>query len=343
MVSSYYKHLSILLLLWIGLSSNNPNQFSLVLAGAATTKSYYDILGVPKAASPQDIKKAFRTLALKHHPDKGGKEEEFKELTKAYETLSDPEQKEVYDTYGEAGISMGANGPSAGGNPFAAGGAGQQYGGAGGGTPFESFFSSSNGGPQQGGQGFSNIDLSDILEQMMGGGRTKSGFQKRRSSPKPPPPPKQSYTRKVSCTLEELATGATKKLKVSFQGQDKVYTINLKPGWKEGTKVTFDGKPGGLLPTMVFVLQQAPHKFLRRDGNNLHYTCWISESEQTKGGIFLKVPLPTGEVWFVESGGAGVSNGEKQIILAKGMPIKGGPERGDLIVEFRVRRSTTSS
>jgi DnaJ-class molecular chaperone len=145
--------------------------------------------------------------------------------------------------------------------------------------------------------------------------------------------------------LEELATGATKKLKVTFQeGQEKVYTIHLKPGWKEGTKLTFDGSSKSVHPTMVFEIRQAPHKYLRRDGNNLHYTCWISES-QTKGGINVKIPLPTGDAWskiIPKSDERAVSSGEKMVIPSKGMPIKGGPERGDLIIEFRVRRSATS-
>ena len=85
-------------------------------------RSYYDILNVSKTATAQEIKKSYRKLALKHHPDKGGDEETFKEISKAYEILSDPDQKEVYDTYGEAGLSSagapGGSHPFAGGNPF---------------------------------------------------------------------------------------------------------------------------------------------------------------------------------------------------------------------------------
>ena len=63
-------------------------------------KSYYDILGVKKSASADEIKKAFRKLARKHHPDAGGDEETFKEINEAYEVLSDPEKKKQYDTFG---------------------------------------------------------------------------------------------------------------------------------------------------------------------------------------------------------------------------------------------------
>lgn len=67
------------------------------------SKNYYDILGVKKSASADEIKKAFRKLAQKHHPDAGGNEETFKEINEAYEVLSDPEKKEQYDTYGTVG------------------------------------------------------------------------------------------------------------------------------------------------------------------------------------------------------------------------------------------------
>ena len=283
---------------------------------SSSPSSYYEILGISKTANEKEIKKAYRSLALKHHPDKGGKEETFKEISKAYEVLSDPQQKQVYDAYGEAGIdnygAAGAAGPGSY-NPFTnAGGGG---GGGGGPNPFGAFFSSSssssnnqqgfsfqsfgNGG---GGSGTYNIDLSEILNKMMGaessssfqqqqraGGSSSSFFQQTPSAAMP----KSSYTRKVPCSLEELATGTTKKLKLKFKnGLEKVYKIDIKKGWKRGTKITFPGNQRNGLPTIVFIIQEVPHKFLRRDGNNLHYTCWISES-QTKGGIVVKVPLPS--------------------------------------------------
>jgi len=77
-------------------------------------KDYYNILGVDKKATKDDIKKAFRKLALKHHPDKGGTDEKFKEITEAYAILSDDKKRREYDTYGQSfgGASGPAGGPS---------------------------------------------------------------------------------------------------------------------------------------------------------------------------------------------------------------------------------------
>lgn len=332
--------------------------------------SLYDVLGVGKTANEKEIKKAYRKLALKHHPDKTanlsekarkGAEEKFKEVNKAYETLSDPEKRKLYDLYGEAGIETGGTpgaGAGYGANPFASGD---------GTNPFQGFFgsSSTSSSSSRGGPGFrtetfsfgpdadGNIDFSQILQQMMGGTSTSSGVFFGRAPPdgtgasstgskfhrsRTPPP---SYSKKLTCSLEELATGATKKLRVAFQGTEKMYTIKLKPGWKEGTKIKFQGSVGGQ-PTMTFIVQQAPHRFLRRSGDDLHYTCWISEG-QTKGGIKINITLPTGEVWtkkIPRNNTLEVSNGETMKIPSKGMPIKGGPERGDLVVEFRIRQSS---
>ena len=111
--------------------------------------SYYDVMGVSRTADQKEIKKAYRKLALRLHPDKGGDEEKFKKISKAYETLSDENQREVYDRFGEEAVEGGA-GPKM---PSQA-------------RPFghEQNFSFQNAG--------GNINLSEILEQMMGGKKT---------------------------------------------------------------------------------------------------------------------------------------------------------------------------
>jgi DnaJ-class molecular chaperone len=330
------------LLLWIAFLSS---KFISVAAG----KSYYDILGVPKGSSGTDIKKAYFKLALKHHPDKGGDEEKFKEISEAFECLSSPEKRDLYDHYGQAGVANGgptANsfpfGSAGGGNPFGAGGnpfggSGEQRGG-----PFPSFCFNMPGQGSYGGQNRNNnIDLSEILQKMMA---QSNAFQSSSPPHPPPPPPPQTYSKPVTCTLEDLARGVTKKMKVTYQGQEKIFEIQIKKGWKEGTKISFPGKTGGY-PTMTFIVRQAPHKYLRREGNDLFYTCWIDE-RQTQGGFKVNIPLPSGEAWSKTiprgQGRVVVSNGEKIVVPSRGMVIKGGPDCGDLIIEFRVRRSMES-
>lgn len=293
--------------------------------------SYYDTLGVSRTADQKEIKKAYRKLALRMHPDKGGDEEKFKELSKAYDTLSDDKKRKLYDQFGEEAVEGGA-GPnmSSHGHPFRNG----------------QGFSFNNGAGNS--QGFSfndavgNIDLSDILRQMMGGqmgGQMPGNKSRQKSSAEKKT---KVYTHRVGCTLEELAVGETKKLKMTLKGKQKIYNINLKPGWKAGTKVTFQGKNG--LPTMVFVIEELPHKYFERRGDDLYYKHYIPES-LASSEINLNMLLPSGEQFsrsvFIDRGKSDtlLANGKRLVIPSKGMPIKGGPERGNLIVEFRVGKS----
>src|SRR4051812_38038888 len=127
----------------------------------ATKRDYYEILGVEKGASADEIKKAFRRAAIEHHPDRGGEEVKFKEINEAYEVLKDPSKRQRYDQFGHAGV--GANGGGMGGNPF------------------EGF-----GGFGQAGQGqnvnfdFGDLGLGDIFSSFFGGGGSQAGGQRQK-------------------------------------------------------------------------------------------------------------------------------------------------------------------
>lgn len=153
-------------------------------------RDFYDVLGVTKSASAEEIKKAYRKLAIKFHPDKnpGDKaaEDNFKEAAEAYEVLSNPEKKQRYDHYGHAGVGGASGGGYGGGGGMNMEDIFSQFGdifGGGGGSPFESFF---------GGGG----------QQSRGGRRVAKGTNLRI---------------KVKLTLEEIANGTEKKIKVNKQ------------------------------------------------------------------------------------------------------------------------------
>ncbi|KAJ1972620.1 Molecular chaperone (DnaJ super), partial [Dimargaris verticillata] len=276
-------------------------------------KDYYGILGVSKDATEDQIKKAYRKEALKWHPDRNPDSKEmadkkFKEVSEAYEVLSDKGKRQIYDQFGEEGLKGGGSG--GGGGPGGAGGFGgfpggtfsfSTSGGGGGFRPFTpsnaedifaQFFSAGNGS----GFGFrtqTNGDMSSFMSSGGGGSPymdMDSGFggfpfgghshrQQPRRSPVAPPP----VQRPLPVSLEELYTGTTKKLKVKRHIVDqatgrqvpaeKILTVDIKKGWKPGTKIKFAGagdeSPGGHTQDIEFTLQEKPHPVFKRDGDNL--------------------------------------------------------------------------
>ena len=238
------------------------------------------------------------------------------------------------------------------------------FGGPGGGSSgfggFPGMFGGMGGAPSSGNTAeFSQIDLNEIIRQMMGGvpmngaSRTMNGEQffgrqrnnrdsssyypnfhgqqqkQRQSSTK-------EYTRSVHCSLEELSRGCTKKLKVSYPMiGEKVYTLNIRPGWKSGTKIKFLSSKSeeGEYPPITFVVQEKKHPYLRRDGNDLLWKCNLTNSQAEKGSK-LRLPLPDGSVLEVQSK-AGTTTGEKITIQGRG--IQGKSEKGNVIIEFAVK------
>ena len=215
---------------------------------------YYKTLGVSKTADDNEIKKAYRKLALKYHPDRNkeaGAEEQFKKVNEAFEVLSDKEKRKVYDEFGEAGLKAGAGGGGgpAGGNPFA-GAAGGMPGGfsfssTGGGMP-GGFSFASGGMPGGAGGGFRPRDPNDIFSAFFngadpfaniggGGGMGGGGFGgfnnlggmggmgmdgSRTNSARSQPTEVEVVTRPLPVALEDIYKGVTKKLKVTSKLRD---------------------------------------------------------------------------------------------------------------------------
>ncbi|XP_026158301.1 dnaJ homolog subfamily B member 1b [Mastacembelus armatus] len=323
-------------------------------------KDYYDILGIKKGASEDDIKKAYRKQALRYHPDKNkspGAEDKFKEIAEAYDVLSDPKKKDIYDRYGEEGLKGG--GPTAGGGPgnfsysfqgdphaiFA-----EFFGGR---NPFEQFFGGRNGGMDE------DMDTDDPFARFGMGGGGMGGFPRSFSSgmggmgghtsvvKKQQDPP---LVHDLRVTLEEVLTGCTKKMKISrkrlnpdgrtTRTEDKILEVQIKKGWKEGTKITFpkdgDETPTNIAADVVFVLKDKPHTLFKRDGSDIIYTAKVSLRDALCGST-INAPTLEGKTVTVSSTDI-VHPGMKRRISGEGLPYPKRPDRrGDLIVEYEVK------
>ncbi len=231
---------------------------------------YYQILGVSKNSSAEEIKKAYRKLALEHHPDrnKGDKasEEKFKEVTRAYEVLSDPTKKQQYDQFGHAAFEQGAGGFS-GGNPFAGGFSGQS-------GPFRYTYST---GGDAGGFDF-GTDPFEIFEQFFGGGNP---FGRRQQRP--------LYS--IQIDFMEAVKGVTKKVNIG----GKTQTVKVPAGVDNGQRVRF-----GEFDIQVVV---KPDKRFKREGYDVVTEEEISfpqaaigteiNVETVDGKVKLKIPAGT--------------------------------------------------
>mmetsp|Transcript_7757 Transcript_7757/g.16701 ORF Transcript_7757/g.16701 Transcript_7757/m.16701 type:complete len:325 (+) Transcript_7757:272-1246(+) len=302
-------------------------------------RDYYSILGVAKGADENELKKSYRKLAMKWHPDKNPDNREqaeakFKEVSEAYEVLSDPQKREIYDKFGEEGLKNGMGGGGGGGpggfhfrNPedlFAEFFGGRSpFGGMGGGEDFDFPFGGMGG---MGGMPFGFGGMPGM------GGMRQAGPRKAKA-----------IEQTLYCTLEEIYTGCTKKMKISRQVRGKqeseILEINVKPGWKKGTKITFPEK-GDELPNVVpadiiFILDEKPHPKLRRDGNDLMHTAHISLADALCGTT-VSVPHLDGtnvELTVKDI----ITPGTQKVVRGKGMPITKQPGTyGNMFIKFEV-------
>ncbi|KAF7491545.1 DnaJ -like protein subfamily B member 4 [Sarcoptes scabiei] len=300
-------------------------------------KNYYDILGISKKATDDEIKKAYRQLALKYHPDKNKSpeaEEKFKLVAEAYEVLSDKKKREVYDQYGEAGLRGEV--------PNDAGFAGQ-------GMPNFNF--SFHGDPHQTFSQFFGTDnpfdiilnfgRSDTDFSPFGPKLSTSGFDRK---PKKQDPPVEHN---LNVSLEEVLRGCSKKMKIIrkvYQGntvrkEDKVLTINVKPGWKAGTKITFpregDQNPGTIPSDIIFIIQDKPHKIFKRDGADILYTHKIT-LKNALCGHQVRIPTLENDEVALRINDV-ITPTTVRRISGRGLPYSKEPsKRGDLVVRFDI-------
>jgi curved DNA-binding protein len=283
-------------------------------------KDYYKILGIDKKASQDDIKKAFRKLAVKYHPDKTkdnkAAEEKFKLINEANEVLSDPEKRKKYDTLGEnwRQYEHAGSRPSGGG-----------YGGNARGGPFtyEGDFADMFG--QGGGSGFS-----DFFEQFFGRGATGGGGRGGRSAQFKG----QDYQTEMEITLEEAYHGTHRLIQL----EDEKIRIATKPGVHDDQQLRIKGKGGkgskdnhGDLYVRVHV---APHPKYSRKSDDLYASHTIDLFTAVLGGSTI-VDTMSGQVKVKID--PGTQGGKTIRIRGKGMPVYGKTNQfGDLYVQLQI-------
>ncbi|WP_417228645.1 DnaJ C-terminal domain-containing protein [Thermophilibacter sp.] len=293
----------------------------------ATNKSYYDILGVKRDASDDEIKRAFRKLAAKYHPDAGGDEQKFKEVSEAYTTLSDPQKRREYDQ-----LLMFGSMPGGG------------FGGAGGrggytyttnvGGDWSDFFNNVRGGDAG---GFGGFDFSSIFG---GAGGARAANRPTKGS---------DLTMSVDVSAEEAFRGATRKAtyRVPSTGEEQTLTIKIPAGAVDGGKLRYRGRGeygtnGGERGDLVVTTNVAEHPVFKRDGADVRMELPLSMYEAALGAT-VDVPTPDGTEVRLKVP-AGTQDGKTFRFRDLGAPnVKRKGSRGALFVTARVKVPTMLS
>ena len=296
---------------------------------------YYKLLGLDKSSNPSDdtIKKAYKKKALKWHPDRNrdNKEEaekNFKDISEAYQVLSDPEKRKLYDQYGEDILKNGMPEGQPGGVPF----------GVPGGIPHGVHFTRVN-------MNHHGIDPHELFKHMFNNDMSNPfgsfvhnnhsvRFSNSFSTNNMNPMRKSESISNIECSLEDLYKGVTKKLKITESfGDSDIIAIDIKKGWKEGTKIIYPRKNGSKI---TFIIKEKRHKWFKRQNNNLIWDCIITQN-QAKKGFKISIPLLNGETAkFVVKPDEITQSNVCTNIAGKGMPIKNQDSFGDLIINFKI-------
>ncbi|GAK55781.1 heat shock protein DnaJ-like [Candidatus Vecturithrix granuli] len=294
-------------------------------------RDYYDVLGVKKDASEAELKKAYRKLAMKYHPDRNKDdktaEEKFKEINEAYAVLSDAEKRKQYDMFGKDGFHQRYSQEDI----FR-------------GTDFSSIFSEF---------GFGG-DLFEHLFGGMGGQRRSSGF---RTGSNPfgqqnpfggfggagqayQPMKGQDIETSITIPFQMAYQGGKQRLSLQLpDGKRQDVEVKIPAGIEDGKKLRLSGKggslPGGATPgDLYIVVNIAPHPMFERHGADLEVQHTIGLTEALLGAT---IKVPTMEEQKQLKIPAGVSPGTKMRIKGQGFPKMGKKEKGDLYVKINVK------
>ncbi|XP_021892668.1 dnaJ protein homolog ANJ1 [Carica papaya] len=326
---------------------------------------YYEILGVSKNASPEDLKKAYKKAAIKNHPDKGGDPEKFKELAHAYEVLSDPEKREIYDQFGEDALKEGMGGGGPAHDPF---------------DIFQSFFGGSpfGGGSSRGRRQRRGEDvvhpLKVSLEDLYLGTSKKLSLSRNVICSKCNGKGSKSgnSTKCGGCggsgmkvSIRHLGPSMIQQMQhpcneckgtgeiISDKDrcpqckgekvvlEKKVLEVIVEKGMQNGQKITFPGEadeaPDTVTGDIVFVLQQKEHPKFKRKGEDLFFEHTLSLTEALCGFQFVLTHLDGRQLLIKTNPGEVVKPDSFKAINEEGMPLYQRPfMKGKLYIHFTV-------
>ena len=274
----------------------------------AATPDYYKTLGVPRTASAEEIKKAFRRLARTHHPDAGGDEAKFKEINEAYEVLSDEKKRKLYDQYGTANESQIPQG--------------QGWGGV-----------------NMGGFG-SWAEILDSIRRGEGAFGTNWDFSNFGGA-QPRPRKGQDMNVTLNVTFDEAFNGAQKRVTVRVPGraENETLTVKIPAGAQDGARLRFRGKggpgeDGGAAGDLLVTTKIGPHPYFTRDGADVLIDVPVSVAEAALGAT-VTVPAPDGSRVRIKVP-AGTQDGTVLSVKGKGAPRVKEEGRGRLMMTVKV-------
>ena len=311
---------------------DRPQMYEIVMA-----EDFYKTLGVGRGASSEEIAKAYRKLARKHHPDLNPDDkmakQRFQEIQAAYDCLNEPEKRKMYDQFGHDYEKMGSGpagrGPFPGGNPF--GGSGPTGGSAGaGGFDYGDAF------------GTGGVDLGDLFRQFTGGsagsarpgassGRARRGFDRR-----------EDMEAAITVPLATAVLGGDTEIKLDRGGVIESLRVKVPAGVQEGKKIRLRGQghsQGGQAGDLLLLVHIAPHPCFKMNGADLELRLPITVGEAAAGAK-VDVPTPGGTVTLTIPSGS--QSGKRLRVKGQGVRSTSG-SAGDLYIELQIKIPTKLS
>lgn len=273
---------------------------------AVEYKDYYEVLGIPRDASQDDVRRAYRKLARRYHPDlnqESDAEERFKEVSEAYEVLSDPEKRERYDSLGS----------------------GWRPGEAPGGADFEDLFGQRGFGGGDVRVEFGDGGFSEFFERLFGD---------RAASASTGPLRGRDHEAELELSLEEALSGGRRRLSLD---DGRSFEVNIPAGVRDGQRIRIagqgaGGRDGGPPGDLYLRVRLRPHPRFRREGDDLYLDLPVSPWEAALGAT---VPVQTLTGTAQVRVPAGSSSGRRLRLRSRGLP-KQGRARGDLYASVQI-------